>query len=130
MSNDSPANHLTGDSYLVWERASEFIADAAARFGRTGFLDARHLERAGDVRAHMADELHIVDDLRSLSDDETAAELGALRTRLTDIHDRVIDAEAIMLRGLSRADAASYRQDEGTETAARRPSGLPRDRST
>ena len=80
---------ITGLSYASWERDSELLEVAASKSERTGLLDAWHLNQASAMETSIIDELMMVDDLRELSDPETAAALEDVRTRLAAIQERV-----------------------------------------
>lgn len=89
---------LTGLSYEDWERNAERASRAAELSERTGLLDARHLDEVDRMAAAISEELEIVDDVRDLSDPQTALELGAVRRRLSLLRDRIREAGLRMKR--------------------------------
>lgn len=89
---------LTGLDYEDWERSAERASRAAELCERTGLLDARHLDEVDRMAEAIIDELEIVDDVRDLSDAQTAFELGAVRRRLAVLRDRIHEAGLRMKR--------------------------------
>jgi hypothetical protein len=93
---------LTGLNYADWEEEAERVQRATARSAKTGFLDALHLKQAEAMVNALADEIDVVDDVRDLSDAQTALELGTIRTRLSNMRDKVAAAQRRMLELLGR----------------------------
>lgn len=91
---------LTGLSYEGWERDARSVERAAEAFERTGLADAWHLDRASNVEAAIADEIFLVDDVRSFSDPATALGLTQVRVRLAQLRRRMHEAR---LRLVARA---------------------------
>lgn len=93
---------LTGLSYEDWERDASSMEKAAEAFERTGLADAWHVARASYVEEAIADEIFLVDDVRSLSDPLTALGLTLVRVRLSSLRRRMHEAR---LRLVARARA-------------------------
>lgn len=106
---------LTGLSYDDWERDARSVERVAEAFERTGLADALHVERARRLEAEIADEIGVVDDVRAMSDPETAMGLTRVRLRLADLRRRMHAVrDRLRARNLGRPDGLVLAQDERT----------------